>query len=93
MKGKIEIEAIPDKGIMVSVNIHKASMFDLMGIFEALAEGFKLDEKDRKAVGLMFLMGGIKNMPGVTTAKVEMDEDLLAIYKLMKEKENETDAL
>lgn len=92
MEGTIKIEAIPDMGVSLEMNIRKVSAVDIMGVFDALAEGFHMDKETRTMFGLMFAFGGVNAMPGVKAEKVEINKEMFELLKKMKENNDETDA-
>ena len=89
MEGTIKIEAIPDKGVSLKMNIRHVSILDMMGVFDALAEGFNLDKDRRRMIGLMFAMGGVNTMPGVEREVYTVDAGMLEKLKNMKEQAEE----
>ncbi len=93
MEGTIKIEALPGgMGVSVMMDVRHVSKIDMMGVFDALAKGFQLDEKERTVFGLMLAAGGLDAAGVAKTMTVKADEALLKILDMMKEKNNETDA-
>ena len=92
MEGTIKIEAIPNMGLSVMVDVKHASKLDMIACFDALAEGFHLDENDRRIFGLILAAGGIEATGAAKAMTVELDKDLYKILEMMREKNNETDA-
>lgn len=92
MEGTIKIEAIPDMGVSLQMRVRDVSVFDMMGVFDALAEGFHMDKEMRRTFGLLFAFGGIDAMPGVKSAKVELDKEMFDLLKKMKENSDGSDS-
>lgn len=89
MEGTITIKALPGLGVSLEMNIKKVSRFDVIGVFEALAQGFKLDEEEREIIGLTFAAGGLNVIPGVKATAVELDKELYDRIRKMKEKHDD----
>ena len=86
MEGRIEM-LLEDNGVRIKLNAHHVSKAQIFGIFDALADSFKLDSFDRLLLGLSFATGGVDR------TKVELNSEALELIKKMKENNNETDAL
>lgn len=89
MKGKIEID-LDDTGVRVKINVYHINRLQIFGVFEALADGFKLKPLDRMLLATSFMIGDSK---ATKETKVEVNPEILELLKMMKEKNNETDAL
>ena len=77
MKGKGEIEAIEGVGIRVKSSLYRANLLDLLGMCEALIQGFNLDTDTRQKLGMMIAAGGPSVIPGVDMTVVRPTEELL----------------
>lgn len=92
MEGTIKIEAIHGLGLSIEMDVHNISRFDMLAVFDGLAKGFKLDEGDRKTMGLLFAAGGLNAIGGTKTVNIELDEEMISVLEKLKENKNETDA-
>lgn len=92
MEGTIKIEALPGIGVSVAMDVKKVTRFDVLGVFDALARGFRLDEEERKTIGLVFAAGGLEAAGKAKSLELKVDDEALEILKLLKEKKNETDS-
>lgn len=85
MEGTIKIEALKGIGLSVEMDICNVSRLDMMACFDALADGFKLSEEDRKIMGIFLALGGVNALPGGVAAKVAVDKEMFELFKKMKE--------
>lgn len=90
MTGEFIIKAIPGVGISAESSLEDVTMFDLLGILEAIVQGFGLSKEDRKKIGETLAAGGPSVIPGVNMAVIRPTEELL---RMMKEKYDETDEI
>ena len=90
MEGTIKIEALKGVGLSVEMDVRNVSRLDMMACFDALADGFRLDEEDRKIMGLFMAVGGVNALPNAVAAKVEVDKEMFELFKKMKESNDET---
>lgn len=79
MEGTIKIEAIPNKGLSLEMNIRHVSIVDMMAILDSLMQGFELDAADRMLMCAMLAVG----KPDST--KVEFDPQMLDMLRKMRE--------
>ena len=92
MEGTIKIEAIPNLGFSVEADISKVSRIDVLGLFDALAAGLKLDAEERKIIGITFAAGGLNSVGGVKAMSLELDKGLFELLKKKGNENNEADA-
>ena len=90
MEGTIKIEALKGVGLSVEMDVRNVSRLDMMACFDALADGFRLKEDDKKIMGAFIAMGGVKAIPGALAAKVEVDKEMFELFKKMGESKDET---
>lgn len=92
MEGTIKID-LDGAGVRIKTDVRHISKFEIFMLFDTLCDSFKLNEFDKKVLGLMFTMGGVEKATGGRATKVEVNRDLIELLNKMKEKNNETDAL
>jgi hypothetical protein len=92
MEGTIKIEAIPNLGFSVEADVRNVSRLDVLGVLDALAAGLKLDEEERKILGITFAAGGLSAVNGVKSMSLELDKGLFEMLKKKGKENNETDA-
>ena len=85
MEGTIKIEALKGVGLSVEMDIRDVSRLDMMACFDALADGFKLNEEDRKIMGIFLALGGVNALPGGVAAKVTVDKEMFELFKKAKD--------
>lgn len=88
MEGTIKITAVPGLGVSLEMGVKSVSRFDVIAVFDALAQGFKLDDEERKIIGITFAMGGLNIMPGVKATALEVSPELVDLMGKMKGKGN-----
>lgn len=92
MEGTIKIEAIKGVGLSVEMDIFHVSRLDMMAVFDALADGFKLNEEDRKIMGIFMALGGVNALPNAVAAKVSVDKEMFEFFKNFKERKDGAEA-
>lgn len=88
-EGEIKI-SLDGQGVHCKIDVRHISKAMIFGVFDALADGFKLNPLDRMLLASIFATGGLNKEKATS---VEMNPEILEFIKKMKEKQNETDAL
>ena len=81
-EGEIRI-SLDGQGVNCKIDVQHISKAMIFGIFDTLADGFKLNPLDRMLLASIFATGGLKS---ADVTKVEMNPEILELIKKMKEK-------
>ena len=87
MEGFVKIEATPDKGLSIEVDLHDVSIQNRLEIIDAVVEALEFDKNEMRLVSLVLAMGGLGSMPGVERRKVEFDRETFELFEKKRDEE------
>lgn len=90
MKGTLTITAAGEGKLYVDSRLSHVSKYDVLAIFDGIAEAFNLDEDQRMLVGAVIVVGGFKFIFDKDPVGLRIDTSFLDLLNKKKENNDET---
>ena len=85
MKGTLTITATGEGKMYIDSRLSHVSEYDVLAIFDGIAEAFNLDEDQRMRVGALIAVGGFKFLFDKDPVGLRIDTSFLDLLNKMKE--------